>query len=316
MKPPYKLSTATLLLTVVLLAVLIVTGFKQYNLAHRHNSLVKESEKTIFLYATIREQVTEGIISKNPLSLTTAADGFERLYSRFTAILENQLIPNQYKLSFIQEMDLEQIVINLKKLSSHPENNTLSLTVANQLRQMNNQFLQFDRIVVSEMRNKIIRYQKNGLILMGLVILFTCFTLLLTYSESIRPLIQLEAQLKQAISDNRPIQLENKKIHNPVIKKLIVSFNTFLQKSRENHPINPEHLHQFPEFSLICNEISNRLNAIINYAQLLIDHSQKHHTNDEELNNRLHEIIDNGEKSAVVLQKLIEGKRHDGLGKE
>jgi len=50
-----SLSTAAFLGTALLLAMLIITGYSQNRLMGTYNSIVEDSEKTIFLYSTIRE---------------------------------------------------------------------------------------------------------------------------------------------------------------------------------------------------------------------------------------------------------------------
>ena len=56
-----RLSGVTFLGTALLLGALVLTGFRQNSLMSDYSTIVKESESTIFLYATIREQATEGL---------------------------------------------------------------------------------------------------------------------------------------------------------------------------------------------------------------------------------------------------------------
>lgn len=301
-----RLSAVTFLGTALLLGALVLTGFRQNILMSDYSVIVKESESTIFLYATIREQATEGILSRDSAQLSGAAKEFEKLNGRYTSMLDNHLIPSQYKLSFLRELDLEKVVIDLRNLAENPANDDLILKTISQLRQINKQFLQFDRIVVNEMRNRVMQYQKRGLVLMGLIIFLTCSTLIILYLKSVKPLINLAAQAEKALPDGKPLQLEEEEKSSVEVRALITSFNQLLQKPRETSTDSLTHHRREAEYSAIVNEVTNRLNGIINYSQLLADYCEAEDVADEQ-KQILYKIIENGEKSAVILQKGLHG---------
>ena len=60
------------------------------------------------------------------------------------------------------------------------------------------------------------------------------------------------------------------------------------------------------EFSAIINEVTNGLNGIINYSQLLADYCEAENIGEEQ-KEILHKIINTGEKSAAILQKGLPG---------
>jgi len=306
MKSLRNLSRITFLGTALLLGVLVLTGFLQNNLVDGYNSVVRESEGTIFLYSTIREQATEGLLSKDPAPLLGAAKEFEKLHGRHTSMLENHLIPSQYKLSFLQDLDLGQVVINLKKLAEEPDNGNLTKEIMRDLRQINKQFLQFDRIIISEMRNRVMQYQKRALILMGLIISLTCFTLIILYQKSVKPLLYLTEQIEKTLSNDEPVTMIEEKNSSIEVKKLFSSLNQLLQSNQENTSPDPAHSQREAEFSAIVNEVTNGLNGIINYSQLLSDYCETENMGDEQ-KQILQKIIKAGEKNAAILQKGLHG---------
>jgi len=306
MKSLRSLSRITFLGTALLLGILVLTGFLQNNLINNYNAIVKESEGTIFLYATIREQATEGVLFRDSASLSGAAKEFEKLYARHTSMLDNHLIPSQYKLSFLRDLDLEQVVINLKNLAEKPDNEDLIIKTIGQLRQINKQFLQFDRIIISEMRNKVMQHQKRALILMGLIIALTCFTLIMLYQKTVKPLLNLTAQVEQTLADDEFPAIVEEKNSSVEIQALIASLNQLRHLREENNPTNPTHDQREAEFSAIVNEVTNGLNGIINYSQLLADYCEAENLGDEQ-KQILHKIIKTGEKNAAILQKGLHG---------
>lgn len=301
-----RLSGITFLAIAVLLAILVFTGVQQNSSMRDYSTLVKESESTIFLYATIREQATEGVLRRETAPLLGAAKEFEELYTRYTALLDNNGIPAEYKLSFLKEIDLEQVVVNLRNLAENPKNDELSAQVVRQLRQMNKQFLQVDRIVINEMRNRVMRYQKRALILMGLIIVLTSFSLIMFYRKSVKPLVALAAQAEQALSDGELITLEADKNSSVEVSALLSSFNQLIQRPQGSDSAVLAHKRREAEFSAIVNEVTNRLNGIINYSQVLADYCEAENVGGEQ-KKILYKIIENGEKSALILQKSLHG---------
>lgn len=301
-----RLSRTTFLGTAVLLGILVLTGFRQNNLMDNYNTIVKESEGTIFLYATIREQATEGLLSRDPVLLLGAAKEFEKLHSRHTSMLDNHLIPSQYKLSFLQDLDLERVVVNLKSLAEDPEDTALTKTIIGQLRQINKQFLQFDRIIISEMRNGVMQYQKRALILMGLIIALTCFTLLILYQKSVKPLLYLTSQVNKTLEGEDFVAIAEDKNSSAEFKELIDSLNQLLQSRQEDNAPNLTNNQREAEFSAIVNEVTNGLNGIINYSQLLADYCEAEDIGEEQ-KEILQKIINAGEKSAAILQRGLHG---------
>lgn len=300
-----RLSTVTFLGTALLLGALVLTGIRQNILTSNYGTIVKESESTIFLYATIQEQATEGLLSRDPLQLLSAAKEFEQLQSSYLAMLDNRLIPSQYKLSFLQELDVGRVVINLRNLAENTTNEDLILKIISQLRQMNKQFLQFDRIVVNEMRDKVMQYQKRALVLMGMIIILTCFSLIKLYLKSVKPLINLATQAEQALLNDTRLELEKEGKNSVEVRALITSFNQLLQRTKEESSDDLTYNRREKEFSAIINEATNRLNGIINYSQLLADHCEAEKVDDEQTQ-ILHKIIKNGEECAVILRKGLQ----------
>lgn len=301
-----RLSAVTFLAIAVLLAILVFTGFQQNRSMRDYDTLVHESESIIFLYATIREQVTGGLLKREAAPLLAAAKEFEELYVRYTALLGNSRIPVQYKLSFINKIDLEEVVINLKSLAEAPENAEKSGGVLKQLRQMNKQFLEVDRVVIGEMKNRVMGYQRQALILMGLIIALSCFSLIILYQKSVKPLVDMAEQAKQALTDREEMWLEAGRNSSVEVDALLESFNQLLVSPPDKSTDSLTHSRREAEYSSIVNEVTNRLNGIINYSQLLADYCEAENVGGEQ-KEILYKIIENGEKGAETLQKGLHG---------
>lgn len=299
-----RLCRVTFLATALLLVMLVLTGFQQNTLINNYNTIVEESEKTIFLYATIREQTTEGLLSRDSTLLLASAREFEKLNGIYTSMLDNHLIPSQYKLSFLKDLDLEIVVVNLKKLAALPDNEKLKLTILNQLRQINNQFLKFDRIVIGEMKTRVMHHQKSALILMGFIVALTCFSLIILYQKSVTPLLELANQAKRAQDDDERTLLTAGINSSEELSSLVSSFNQLLNSSEKKNLSTQPDKGEEAALSAMVNEVVNGLNGIINYSQLLKDYCESEQIGDEQ-KEVLSKIIQTAEKSAGILQKSL-----------
>jgi hypothetical protein len=266
---------------------------------------VQECESTIFLYTTIHDQAIQGLFSRDPAQIVGAAKEFEQLKSRYLALLDNPFIPTQYKLSFLQNLDVGQVVVNLRNLAEKPTNNELMIQIMAQLRLMNKQFLQFDRIVVNGMKNGVMEYQKAALVVMGLLISLTSLSLVLLYLHAIKPLVTLARQSEQALLDSKPLDVGKAGKGNREINTVIAAFNQVLQKDRQELPDDLALKRREAAFSAIINEATNRLNAIINYAQLLADACESEHMCGDH-KQILEKIMQHGEQCAVILRRGIQ----------
>lgn len=301
-----RLCRITFIATALLLAILVLTGFQQSTLIDNYNTIVEESERTIFLYTTIREQTTEGLLSRDATLLQASAKEFAKLNGIYTSMLDNHLIPSQYKLSFLKDLDLELVVVSLKNLALKPDNEELKLKILNQLRQINQQFLQFDRIVIGEMKTRVMRHQKSALILMGFIVALTCFTLIILYQKSVTPLLNLADQAATAQAEGEITTLTTGKNSSVEINALTNSFNQLLTSRAKNNSLTlPKG--RDTDFSAIVNEVMNGLNGIINYSQLLTDYGEAEKIGDEQ-KVVLSKIINTAEKIAAVLQKYLHGR--------
>lgn len=300
-----RLSAVTLLGTALLLAALVLAGIRRNNLALDYSTIVQEIESTIFLYTTIQDQAAQGLLSRDQAQILGVAKEFEKFQGRYVALLDNPLIPTQYKLSFLQELDFGRVVVNLRTLADKPAKDDLILQIMGQFRLMNKQFLQFDRVVVNGMKNRVMEYQKTALILMGMIISLTCFSLIMLYLHSVKPLVALARKAEQALQDGTPLYLGKTGEGSVEVNAVITAFNLILQKNTKQDPDDLAHNRREAEFSAIINEATNRLNGIINYSQLLADTCELGKTRGDQ-HQILGKIIQNGEQCAVILRKGIQ----------
>jgi hypothetical protein len=141
---------------------------------------------------------------------------------------------------------------------------------------------------------------------MGLIIALTCFTLLILYQKSVKPLLYLTSQVNKTLDGEDFVAIAEDKNSSAEFKELIDSLNQLLQSRQEDNAPNLTNNQREAEFSAIVNEVTNGLNGIINYSQLLADYCEAEDIGEEQ-KEILQKIINAGEKSAAILQRGLHG---------
>jgi hypothetical protein len=284
-----------------LLIFVVVLCIRQYQLTARYNTTIIQSEEIIFQFATIREQITASLIEKNWEKINSAADQLKKLNSALVRLQENTLIPGEYRLDMAKQVDLSGLSISSKEISSSDNTVTHSLRLQEKLRTLADYLMQFDRIIVSQMKAKVVQFQTVMIGVLGAVICLISFSLIFLYKKTMLPLLHLTVQ-----AEDPEILINGFSYDNSTCTEIALladSVNNVFMKSSpnsgsdSNFQINNEDL---PE---IINEINNLSNGIINYAQLLSDSYREMEIGQEETK-ILQNIIDTAEQIAQLNKEI------------
>jgi len=284
-----------------LLVVVIILGVRQYQLSERYNTIITQSEKMIFQFSTIREQITTSLIEKDWNKLVNTTEQLNELNSTVARLQENTLIPGEYRLDMARQIDLSGLAISAKEILSTNDKLAHSLILQNEMRTLAEYLLQFDRIIVSQMRAKLIQFQTVMIGALGAVICLISFSLLTLYKNGMTPLLQLSSQ-----TDDPDIHINGlhySKETSTEVAAFVDSINTLLKQGTTG----PENAHNGEEFreelAGLINENTNLSNGIINYAQLLKDSYREVEMGGEE-SKILQNIIEAAERIAELNQKI------------
>ena len=285
----------------VLLIFVVVLYVRQYQLTARYSSIISQSEEMIFQFSTLREQITTSLIKKEWGALVTAADQFKKLHSSLLRLQENTLIPGQYRLDMARQVDLSGLAIAVKDFSSAKGDRVAeSLRLQGKMRTLAEYLMQFDRIIVSQMRAKVVQFQTVMIGALGAVICLISFSLIILYKKAMLPLLRLSSQAEDPeIVCNGFMQDKDAcseiAMFTERLNSLIESINTPADSENNSH-ISDE------QFSAMINESTNLSNGIINYAQLLSDSYRE---------------VEIGPEETKIVQHIIEAaERIAGINKE
>jgi hypothetical protein len=284
-----------------LLVFVIILCVRQYQLTARYNTTINQSEEIIFQFATIREQLTTTLITSNWEKISAVADQLKIFNSALVRVQENSLIPGEYRLDMAKQIDLSGLSILSKEIASSGNKVEDSLRLQKQMRALADYLMQFDRIIVSQMRAKVVQFQTIMIGILGAVICLISFSLIFLYKKTMLPLLHLAVQAEDPEILAKGFSYDNNTCTE--IALLTDSVNSlFTRNSSNSIPEKSLHLHN-EEFSIIINEINNLSNGIINYAQLLSDSYREVGIGTEETKILQH-IIDAAERIAQLNKEI------------
>lgn len=288
----------------ILLGVISLLGITQYQLAGGYTKVISQNESALFHYMTIREAITENLITDNWSQPDAIIGDIEKLNGELNRLKENKLVSAELKLALVDKIDLTGLAILLRQVVHNVDKEERSKRLQEQLRSISDSLIQYDRIIAGQARERIVSFQTVVIGALGMIVCLASFSLILLYRNTVSPLIQLA---KIARDD----ELVRGKIiiSSPVVSEIAEVIHGLEALVSRNGMVATESDEQENQTTLenilgdAINETTNRLNGIINYAQLLND-SLEDSTENEELKVMLAKIMDSGTEIAGEWQKL------------
>ncbi|WP_457574279.1 hypothetical protein [Desulfolithobacter sp.] len=279
----------------VLLSVVIVMALLQYRLTAQYNEIIDQGEKVVFRFSSLREYLTRAILERKWKQLEGFESKIETLNSDFSKILDHQLIPTQYKLALIDKVGIGEIALLARQLANEDDKLAPALKLHDRLRAMSDQLMQFDRVLIGQMKSNLVRFQ--NLVIGALALITGAISLLFVflYRKALLPLMDLSRQVYET---DRDLELVIAPEACQELKDLTERLN-FLLSGKSGDPVE-ENIFSPHE----VNVLSNQLNAIINYTQLLLDNDTQRENHPEEVK-ILRSIMMSGEQISLILQEKL-----------
>ncbi|HBG19652.1 MAG TPA: hypothetical protein DDY32_10375 [Desulfobulbaceae bacterium] len=289
------------LVVALLLTGIALLGAYQYRLAGKYNDVINRNERILFHFMTIRETITDALISENWERLDSIIGDIEMLNSELSRLKENELISAELKLALVDKIDLTGLAILVRQQNGRTDRIERSKKLQEQLRAISDYLLQYDRIIAGQARARIVNFQMVVIGALGLIISLASLSLILLYRNTVSPLLKLSYQVLSPEFGQSGLQLTP-----PVAREvadLAAAVEQLARRSPDLGQIESNNSYAEALLAEAVNETTNRLNGIINYAQLLYDSSGQTGLSEEQ-RAMLQKIIDGGARIAGQWQKL------------
>jgi len=274
------------------LFLVIILGFRQFQLTRQYNEVTALSEGALFAFSTIREQVTESLISRDYRQIERIIPQLEQLNTTMRRLYDSDLIPAQSKLAMAGSIDLAGLVISLGKIGGMSEAGDTGLELQRDMRLIAENLLKTDRIIAAQIRSSVVGFQLTMIGVMGGLLSAAGLILILLYRRGVKPLLELARQVEDEVLPETGFSCPAEA--GSELEFLVASVNERLADANLAADGSGNDLELL---STVVNETANGLNGMINYAQLLLESSAGGEIPAEH-RDMLERIIENGERIA------------------
>jgi len=189
----------TAFLIAAALGSLLFLAFNQFQLYGRHEEIISRTEKLIFQYSTIREQIIEDIVTGRLDQLAGISSAVEELHNNIIKILDNRLIPAEYKFSFMQQIDLPGLILLLRRTAAEREDPNLIRLINAETRVIGERFTLLERLILGYAKQKLVDFQMVIIGILALVVFLVTTLMVITYRFLIVPVINISDQSEQVL---------------------------------------------------------------------------------------------------------------------
>jgi HAMP domain-containing protein len=215
----------------LILGFLLLLGSRQYKSHKEYASIIEQNEKIIFQFATIREHITESLLENRQQQLNSITSEIENLNVNISQILQQPIIPNEYRISFAGQVDFAGIILLLRSISSGNQPQAKIRQLNQELRILGERLMLFDRVIVEHVKRKLVGFQNFVIGLLAIILFIVIYILLFWHAQIAMPLIDLAKQAKEITTGKRSAISLRKK--SGEVAELAGSFQSLLSKQKK-----------------------------------------------------------------------------------
>jgi two-component system NtrC family sensor kinase len=216
----------------LILGFLLLLGSRQYRSHKEYENIIAQNEKIIFQFATIREHITESLLENRPQQLTSITSEIENLNANISQVLQQRIIPDEYRISFAGQVDFAGIILLLRSLGAGDQTQAKVRQLNQEIRILGERLMLFDRVIVDHVKRKLVGFQSFVIGLLAIILFIVIYILLFWHGQIAMPLIDLVKQAKEVVLGKRSTISPRKK--SGEVAELAASFQNILAKQNRS----------------------------------------------------------------------------------
>ncbi len=273
LKTLFSLFTAT---TIGLLVIVIFFAAKQYFLYRHCEQLVGSSQHLLFQFTGMKEHINETLLTKNSLNSGELIREIQGMDDDLTLILDDILIPEEFKLTFISQVDLVNVTVTLRSLQnnqSSPTGEQLG-ALSTQLRTIHAKLNGFHQLITRYTQTQLLGLNRSVVGLLAIFIALVSVMLLVINRYITAPIIHYCRNLSPDTTDSISLLTLHKSIKTLASQPLAPQTQTSSTNAREL-----SRLYRYSSIGHLLgglsHELTNLSNGVINYTQAILDLSDE-----------------------------------------
>ncbi len=278
-------------ITIALLLLIIFFAGKQY-LVYRHcGQMLESSQHLLFQFTGIKNHINDTLLQNKSFNSRHLIQEIQGLDDGLNRILDDILIPEEYKLNFLNQFDLVDLTVTLRSIDdsavSHEANQLTKLTA--QLQNIHSKLSVFHQLLSRYTQKQLLGLHKALVGLLAMTIALVSIMLLVINQYITSPIIHYCKNLFPEEKDSISLFSLHKTIE-------ALATQPVSESLKPNKADEKEFAILYRNSSIgnllsgLSNELTNRSNGIINYTQAILD---------------LNEDLQTESDSKQLLQKLF-----------
>ncbi|MDX1775856.1 MAG: ATP-binding protein [Desulfobulbales bacterium] len=187
----------------LILGFLLLLGSRQYRAHKEYEKVINQNEKIIFQFATIREHITESLLESRYQQLINITGEIENLNLNISQILQQPIIPDEYRISFAGQVDFAGITLLLRSIGAGDQAQAKIRQLNQEIRILGERLMLFDRVIATHVKRKLVGFQNFVIGLLAIILFIVIYILLFWQNQIAMPLMDLVKQAKEVISGKR-----------------------------------------------------------------------------------------------------------------
>ncbi len=188
----------------VLLLIISILGIKQYFLYQHCEQIVLRSNKLLFGFTSIKEHISDTLLSGKKLDITAVNRELQGFDKDLKVIVDDLLVPEELKLTFISQVDLLDLVVQLRGVHDEGGLESKSVTrLSASLRSIHNRLHKFDVLLGAYTRSLLFGLHRVIIGTLALVLFIVIIMLLVINRYISRPINRLCREVVQTDDDGQ-----------------------------------------------------------------------------------------------------------------
>ncbi len=216
-------------IVILLLAAVTALGIKQYLLYSHCEKILDRSNQIIFQFTSIKEHINDSLLTEKTINIQETGKELLGFDQDLKNIIDDILIPEEFKLSFISQVDLMGLIVQLRAIKDNasPPSAEQRVQLTTALRSINNRLFAFHKLLAGYTRSLLLGLYKVIVGTLALVIFFITTMLLLINKFIAVPIVQL-CSMADMYSDKDL----NKSWHTGTLSTSIQSLTSFITQEQ------------------------------------------------------------------------------------
>jgi len=185
---------------IVFLVAITALGVKQYFLYQHCRETVSLSNQLLFGFTSIKEHISETLLTGGRVNIQEVSREIQGFDGQIKKIGDDILIPEELKASFISQVDMVSLVVQLRAVqgSEEPDSQRME-TLAASLRSVSGRLLKFHEVLSAYTQSLLLGLHRVVVGTLALVVFVVCSMLFFMHRYISEPIMKLYRSIRNVI---------------------------------------------------------------------------------------------------------------------